>query len=195
MSTLAPSPFFCEMLDNSFRPEPIDEYAVVSYIPGDLGCFITDLRKELVQNCFARSHVTILPPRPLADPKAALEQLQEYLQKFRAFDIELPGLEVFHQTSVIYAEITDGKDILRDMHETLNAGFLEHDEQYEYHPHVTLAQGLTPGTVDKSFCEAKGRWNKAAPARRVHISNVTFVQNTTANIWLDLNEFLLPERS
>ena len=91
--------------------------------------------------------------------------------------------------------VARGVTYLREMHETLNAGFLEHDEQYELHPHVTLAQGLTPGTVDKSFCEAKGRWNKAAPARRVHISNVTFVQNTTANIWLDLNEFLLPERS
>ena len=39
----------------------INSYAVVSYIPGALGEFITRLREELVKGCVAQSHVTILP--------------------------------------------------------------------------------------------------------------------------------------
>src|SRR3954468_16301778 len=104
MTTCPPLPVCSDRFALPATAEPINEYAIVSYIPDELGCFITDLRKELVANCFARSHVTILPPRPLADPNAALEQLQENIPRFHAFDIELPKLDVFHQTCVIYAD-------------------------------------------------------------------------------------------
>ena len=43
--------------------ERINSYAVVCYIPGALGEFITRLRESLVPGCTAQSHVTILPPR------------------------------------------------------------------------------------------------------------------------------------
>ena len=51
------------------------------------------------------------------------------------------------------------------------------------------------GTVLERLRSGRPAMEQSVPRRRTMIKNVTFVQNTTANLWLDLNEFLLPERS
>ena len=55
----------------------INSYALVSYIPGRLGDFITKLRQDLIAGCVAQSHVSILPPRPLqVDPQVAADEIR-----------------------------------------------------------------------------------------------------------------------
>lgn len=192
----SPQPVQCGCShDFGVVPEPINEYAVVCYIPEQLGEFITNLRQELIQGCTAKSHVTILPPRPLADPSAALAQLRAAVKGFTPFEIHMPRLSVFRETSVIYIEIESGSEILTRMHEQLNVGPFHHCEKHQYHPHVTLAQGLDQQTVGECFDRAVRLWNQSVPSQRVLIDNLTFVQNTNVNRWLDLDLLLLPARS
>ena len=44
----------------------INSYALISYLPEPLAGYLDSLRCELVPRCQARTHVTVLPPRPLA---------------------------------------------------------------------------------------------------------------------------------
>jgi 2'-5' RNA ligase len=167
----------------------INSYALVSYIPGRLGDFITELRQELVAECVAQSHVSILPPRPLqVHPQLAADQIRAGIANFSSFELDLPRIRVFEQTSVVFCEIGLGRDELFEMHEAMNKGGLAFKEPFEYHPHITLAQGMAPEQLAEIYDRAVGIWKRSAPPSRVTIESVTFVQNTVANMWIDLEE-------
>jgi 2'-5' RNA ligase len=179
---------FCMECDPAIT-DRINSYALVSYIPGRLGDFITRLREDLVTGCVARSHVTILPPRPLVvDAQIAAEEIRSGLVPFSSFELDMPRIRVFEQTSVVFCEIGRGREELFDLHEAMNNGSLYFDEPFEYHPHVTLAQGFPPEQLPEIFDTAVRRWKESNLSNRVTIETVTFVQNTVQNIWIDLEE-------
>jgi hypothetical protein len=167
----------------------INSYALVSYIPGRLGDFITELRQDLVASCVARSHVSILPPRPLSvDPDVVSDQIRASLVPFSPFELDMPRIRVFEQTSVIFCEVGAGREELIELHDAMNTGGLSYDEPFEYHPHVTLAQGIDPKALPDVYEMALRRWKESAPSPHVLIETVTFVQNTVNNVWIDLDE-------
>src|SRR6185436_13185808 len=99
--------------DGCTRQVPEDErrniYALVIYVPGPLGEFLDDLRRELVPAYNPRAHVSVLPPRPLAvDWRTAGGQVGGLAGQSTAFDIELTEVEVFPATDVIYLEVGQG---------------------------------------------------------------------------------------
>ena len=170
----------------------INSYAVVSYIPGAVGEFITRLREDLVKGCTAQSHVTILPPRALFSPQQELEStLGTLAADYGPFLINMPSLRVFRQTSVVFAEIGAGHGQLVQMHSAFAAGPFAAEEPFEYHPHITLAQGIHPDDLDGVLELACRRWKESAPSDSALIENVTFVQNTLQNRWIDLMEWEL----
>lgn len=174
--------------------EPINQYAVVAYIPGALGKFLDDLRKRLVPSCVAQSHVTILPPRTLQiTPEEAKSELEFELADFAPFRMELGSVEVFATTRVIYLAITAGAVELTSMHDCLNREGLFFKENYLYHPHVTLAQDFPPQEMEEMTQVAAEQWASFQHERSFCVEALTFVQNTTANRWLDLREFPLGE--
>ena len=166
---------------------PVNSFALVSYLPDRLGSFLDHLRGDLVQECSAKAHVTVLPPRPLhCGPEKAWQLLEQRLQGFQPFVIELGGIEVFPVTQVIYLAITTGHDELKRLHSSLNTGQLGFDEPFEYHPHVTLAQDLDPSQV-QAVCErAAAMWREFSHPRSFVVDRLTFVQNTLENRWTDL---------
>lgn len=166
----------------------INSFALISYLPEPLGGFLDSLRCELVPRCQARSHVTVLPPRPLAAglPDTAWHELQDFLDDFPPFRVELNGIEVFQNTSVIYLSIGAGFRDLQQMHTVLNRGPLQFAEPFEYHPHVTLAQDLTPEQVEPLAALARKRWQELPHGHSFVVDRLTFVQNTLENRWTDL---------
>jgi 2'-5' RNA ligase len=182
------------MAFESIEAERINSYALVTYIPEPLGSYLNNLRAELVTNCTVYSHVTILPPRPLAGPEdLAWEQIQEVARRTPNFLIETTRIEVFPVTNVIYLAIGQGWDELRGMHDALNRDNLRFGEPFQYHPHITLAQQLTPETVGQAYDLAVRRWAEFRHLRSFELDHMTFVQNTICNQWLDLNECRLAE--
>src|ERR1043166_2886422 len=102
--------------------EKLNQFALVIYIPDMLARFLDELRLELVAGCRPRAHVTVLPPRPLQDVEAALEEVRSLSPEFPPFEIELGDVEVFPKTNVIYIGLRRGEVEMRAMHAAMNTG-------------------------------------------------------------------------
>jgi 2'-5' RNA ligase len=172
--------------------ERINLFALVFYFPDPLARFLDDLRKELVPGCLPRAHVTILPPRPLrADVDSAIEQLRTTVPGFAPFDIAAGEIELFPTSDVIYIGIKQGERELREMYRALNKGPLAFQEPLQYHPHITLAQGLKPEQVTPLYELARKRWAAFQHSRHLRADRACFVQSTIECTWVDLAEFRL----
>jgi hypothetical protein len=172
--------------------EYLNSFALVSYIPEPLAGFLDRMRCELVPNCFLRAHVTILPPRPIESaPEKAWTQLRGAAYELSPIDVELAAVEIFPVSDVIYIAIGKGHDELKHLHDKLNIGRLACREPFPFHPHITLAQNLTPDQVDELSEVARRRWMEYAGPRGFRAGVVTFVQNTRWHGWIDLGETVL----
>jgi 2'-5' RNA ligase len=172
--------------------EYLNSFALVSYIPEPLAGFLDRMRCELVPNCFLRAHVTILPPRSIESaPEKAWTQLRSAAYELSPIDVELDAVEIFPVSDVIYIAIGKGHDELKQMHDKLNTGRLACREPFAFHPHITLAQNLTPDQVDELSEVARRRWKEYAGPRGFRVGVVTFVQNTRWHGWIDLGETVL----
>lgn len=174
---------------------PINSFALVSYLPEPLAGFLDRLRTELVAQCRARAHVTVLPPRPILSPSDdAWREAVDRLHDFEPFRVELGRVEVFPVTQVLYLSVIAGHTDLKALHQALNKGRLGFDEPFPYHPHVTLAQDLEPHQVAAAFDLAAARWREFAHSRAFTVDRLTFVQNTLENRWTDLHGCALSTR-
>lgn len=172
--------------------DPINSYAIVSYLAGPVARFAERLRREMDPGCPHRAHVTILPPRPLLSPPSdAVEFARRLVAQFEPFGVQLGAVEQFPITQVIYLGLTAGSLELTTMHDVLNTGPLGHQEANVYVPHITLGQRLPPGTLDGALELSRRRWQQFGPPPRLRIEAVTFVQQRADGIWYDLAELSL----
>ncbi len=172
--------------------EKLNVFALVIYIPGQLGCFLDDLRRELVPRYDPHAHVSVLPPRPLAvDWNVASGQVRQQAEAWAPFEIELTELRVFPVTDVLYLEVGAGGDELRRMHAAMNCGALEFQEPFPYHPHITLAQEVPHEAVHGLMELTRRRWKEYRGARSFRAERAVFVQSTLDNRWIDLAEYCL----
>ena len=171
------------------RAVGINQYGLVAYIEGKLGDFLFNLRQEIVPGCMLRSHVSVLPPRPLAGSEAeAIRYIQASSRHRSAFQVELSQVEVFPGSNVIYIALGAGAADLHAMRAELNANALRYVELYPYHPHITLAQELPEGERAGALQLCHARWKEYAGPRHFPVENLTFVRNTGVCGWLDLSE-------
>ena len=176
--------------------ERLNVFALVIYIPGMLGAFLDDLRRELVPYYNPHAHVSVLPPRPLAmdcggDWRTASEQLRALSQAWAPFEVELTYLDIFRLTEVIYLEVGAGAAELRSMHQAVNTAALAFKDPFPYHPHITLAQEVPHERVQEVFHLACRRWEEYRGPRSFKAERAVFVQNSLRNVWLDLADFSL----
>ncbi len=171
---------------------PVNCFALVNYLPGELGEFLNELRGELVNGCHAQSHVTLLPPRAIqASTEAAWAAITAARESLAPFQVTLGQVEVFPGTNVIYLAIAEGWSKLLAAHTLLSQGVLDNPEAFPYHPHVTLAQGVAPEGVEAAAELARQRWRAYSGPRSFLVNDLVFVQNTDANDWLDLEALKL----
>lgn len=172
--------------------EPINQYALVTYLPGELGCYLDQLRRDLVSQCNARSHISLLPPRCLQlPPYLAESQIETQCLQLQPFVVKLAGLNVFPRSSVIYLELEEGQRELENLHQSFNSGALAFTEPYPFHPHITLAQNFDVTSVAERLEQAQAAWKAYSGPREFLLDRVVFVQNSANNCWTDLKSFPL----
>jgi 2'-5' RNA ligase len=161
-------------------------YALVVYIPDPLGRFLDNLRREMLPRCNPHAHVSVLPPRPLEDVAAAIGESRRAIARLARFEVELGAIEVFPASNVIYINLARGAEHLRGLHEALNRGALAFCEPFQYHPHVTLAQGIDQSQVDSLRELAATRWREFRGPRSFLADHAVFVRNICGDKWMDL---------
>jgi 2'-5' RNA ligase len=80
---------------------------------------------------------------------------------------------------------------VEQLHQQLNSGPLYYDEPFDFHPHITLAQGVVAADAAEVSALAAARWREYRDERSFAIEEITFVQNVAANEWVDLHELTL----
>jgi 2'-5' RNA ligase len=173
----------------------INSFALVSYFSGPLSEYLTRLRRELVPDCEAKAHLTVLPPRAIQGAVAdAVRGLAQGLQEFSPVYVELGGVEMFAESRVVYVSVTAGRAELERMHDALNIGAVAFDEPFPYHPHITLAQAVSSDSIETVLERARDFWNKWPHPRSFAVEDLTIVQNTVTNCWFDVEEVHLAAR-
>jgi len=167
-------------------------FALVAYLPEPLGSFLARLRQDIEPGCVLRSHLTLLPPRPLGcSAEEAGQELETRLRNCAPFRVELGSVHVFRVSEVIHLDIGEGFDELVRLHELLNSGHAAFTESYKYHPHVTLAQNLSSADIVRAAALSEKRWQEYDRPRSFLLDRLTLVQNTPADGWSNLRDFEL----
>ncbi len=173
----------------------MNSFALVSYFSGPLAEYLTRLRSELVADCEAKAHLTVLPPRPIrGSAEDAMRGVFDSLQDFSPVLVELGDIAMFPDSRVIYVSVKTGQVELERMHDALNTGDVAYEEPFPYHPHITLAQDLLPEEIMTVLERARKHWIDWPHPRSFVVEKLTFVQNTFANRWRDLDEIHLGSR-
>jgi len=167
----------------------INLFSLVTYLPDPLAGFIDRLRDELVPGCCLRAHITLLPPRPLVEsPEAASRHIREVLRRVPPFEVLLDQVHIFTVSSVVYLELAAGGEKLRQLHDALNSGAAAFQEPFPYHPHVTLAQQISPDQVPGVYEHARYRWAEYKHGHSFLVDRATFVQAINLYRWVDLED-------
>lgn len=162
-------------------------FALVCYIPGRLAEFLDRLRCELRPGCILRSHVTVLPPRPInLNIDESVRQIAAEGHESTPFCVELGSVAIFEKSNVVYLALRRGEPELHALHENLNAGQLEYDGPFPYHPHITLAQDLTREQAMALAEVARARWASYDGPREFTVEALSFVRSDGPDGWVDL---------
>ena len=167
----------------------INSYAIVGYLDGPVARFALRLREELIPGSEELPHITVLRPRPLAQAAPeAVEFARDLVARFDPFSVEAGAVEVFAATQVIYLSLRSGAPELSAMHDVLNTGPLEDDEEFPYVAHITLAKDLGAARFDACLETSRRRWEEVGPVAPLRIDTLTFVQQRLDGSWADLAE-------
>ncbi|MGW0731106.1 2'-5' RNA ligase family protein [Streptomyces sp. NPDC002851] len=106
------------------------------------------------------THVTLLPPTEVeADTLPAIEaHLAEVAAAGRPFTMRLEGTGTFRPLSpVVYVRVAEGAEACTWLQKQVRdaSGPVARELQFPYHPHVTVAHGISDEAMDRAYEELK----------------------------------------
>ena len=150
--------------------------ALVSYVPDPLGGFVDEMCVAVSGAHCPPAHVTLLPRRPLrGNVDGVSEQLRAVLGRFAPFEIELTGVCRFSTTDVIYLDIGEGTERLHQIHDALNIGELAHEEEFPFHPHLTIARPMPYLDINRLQRHVEAIWKVNPHSQRFTVSEAALV--------------------
>lgn len=156
-------------------------FALVSYVPEPLGSAIGTLAHHLSGADRPEAHITILPPRPL---RRSLDEtsgiVRSMLDRVPAFDVGLADVCRFDGTNVLYLNLSEGNEIIHQIHDALNRGDLAYDEPFEFRPHLTLSDPLPEAHINAVQRQAELIW-KSFGVSRLHVGEIVFLYMAPEN--------------
>src|SRR2546427_10211141 len=145
-------------------------YALVAYVRNAVGEFVENLRQELHPDLpHLPAHVTILPPRHLADGElAAIEMLEDVCGLAEPFEVTLGDVETFMPvTPTVFIRVAHAAYRMRELHDRLNAKALAAKEEWPYMPHLTIVKMGREDQAQQAFTTARDRWAEFEGGRHI----------------------------
>ena len=133
-------------------------------------------------------HVTLLPPTEVA--VAALPEVEEHLRAVSAghapFELHLAGPGTFRPVSpVVFVQVSDGIAQCELIEADVRSGPLFRETSFPYHPHVTVAQNVSPAQLDAAYAGLSGF------DARFGVSGFTMFEQDDGSRWRRRCEFPL----
>jgi 2'-5' RNA ligase len=169
------------------------QYALVAYVRSELGEFIDGLRRELhPPHAHLPTHITVLPPRPLAGTEEeAIAMLREAGSRVAPFQVELGEVESFLPTTpTVFIRVSRAGYKMRELHDLMNRPPLKFHEPLPYMPHVTVAKLDDNPHAAEVLRVSEERWERYRGEHAIRIERLEFVRGNGHN-WTDLAEIRL----
>lgn len=102
------------------------------------------------------AHITLLPPTEAdaATYAAFLDHCAAVAAAKPAFDVVLRGTGTFRpMSSVVFIQVAQGVSACESLEKSLRAGPIKRSLDFYYHPHVTVAHGVSAAQLDRAFDE------------------------------------------
>jgi 2'-5' RNA ligase len=164
-------------------------YALVAYLKSPAGEFVENLRRELHPALpHLAAHLSILPPRPLKGTEtSALRILESICSAEEPFEVSLGPVETFIPvTPTVFIRIEAAASRMSALHEKLNIGDLQFNEEWPYIPHLTIVKMSAEEQAQAAFEIARNRWQGYSGSRRILLEKLAFVREDSQNCWVDL---------
>ncbi|HEU5127167.1 MAG TPA: 2'-5' RNA ligase family protein [Glycomyces sp.] len=103
------------------------------------------------------AHLTLLGPTEIGmDSLGPFEEhLEDLAAHMRPFELHLRGTGSFRPvTEVVFVAVVDGIAVCEQLESAIRGGPIKrHEQRFPYHPHVTVAQDVGKGALDRTFGE------------------------------------------
>ncbi|GAA0542691.1 2'-5' RNA ligase family protein [Paractinoplanes ferrugineus] len=160
-------------------------------IPEPWGEQLTRRRGEAgdPQAAYTPAHVTLLGPTEVAD--GALPAIERHLEKVAAtqlpFTIHLRGTGTFRPiTEVVFVTLAVGISECELLAEAITSSDdIERGSRFPYHPHVTVAQDVSPEQLDAVFDDL------ADFSAKFHVASFTLFSHGGEGPWRRRRDFPL----
>lgn len=119
----------------------------------DYRCALGDTAAEKIP-----THITLLPPFEveLAGMAEVERHLGDVASRNQVFPVHLRGTGTFRPTSpVVFVSVVRGISACEILAFAVRCGPLAVTPRFPYHPHVTVAQGLSEEQLDRAFGDLK----------------------------------------
>jgi 2'-5' RNA ligase len=133
------------------------------------------------------AHLTLLPPRCLSGSEdAAHEALEQICSAVEPFEVSMNGVESFVPvTPTVYIQVQETTK-MRELHDRLNSGVFQCEEQWQYRPHLTIVKLASDEQAQAAFETSRQRWGSYRGPREITVDELTFVREGPNNRWIDL---------
>jgi len=166
---------------------PTSSYAVVAYLGGDLGKFVSGFRAVVTpHDRHLKPHITALSPRKLQISDAdVIKSFQR--NEVRSIKIEAGDVCTFRPLSpTIYLDLRRGQQQMWELNTLLGASLLAGKPEWPFVPHVTLAKLEDFKDVPRVLQHARDRWLDYQGARDFSVTELTLVRESAKGVWVDL---------
>jgi 2'-5' RNA ligase len=155
----------------------VEFFALVAYLPEPVSTFLSGLRHELDPRFRGKPHLTILPPRPLADSAdSAWSEIRKSISASHPIGVRLGDVKTFSGSHVVFVELSAGSPEVAILHQHLNTGQAHFCETWDFHPHVTLAHGVCVENLQATSSAAQSRWAEYFGPRSFRMTQLDWVK-------------------
>ncbi|MCG2620656.1 2'-5' RNA ligase family protein [Arthrobacter sp. I2-34] len=124
-------------------------------------------------------HITLVTTTPVTDWAAATEHVRAVARGQEPFTVTIRGTGTFRPVSpVVYVNVSEGFASCVQLHRKLQSGPLARELEFDFHPHVTVAHGVSLASMDAA--EAK----LADYAATFTVSSMGLYEHDQSGVWI-----------